>query len=141
MRTGADRLRHALCFELIGVVITSLIASRLLGMTLSHMGAMSIMLATIATLWNYVYNLQVDKLMLRYLGRLDKTWDERVWHAIGFEGGLLLVALPLVAWWLSISLWQALLLDLGFVFFYLVYAFVYNLAYDKVFPVPALALR
>ena len=64
-----------------------------------------------------------------------------MWHAIGFEGGLLLVALPLVAWWLSISLWQALLLDLGFVFFYLVYAFVYNLAYDKVFPVPALALR
>lgn len=141
MRTGADRLRHALCFELIGVVITSLIASWLLGMTLSHMGAMSIMLATIATLWNYVYNLLVDKLMLRYLGRLDKTWGERVWHAIGFEGGLLLVALPLVAWWLSISLWQALILDLGFVFFYLVYAFVYNLAYDKVFPVPALALR
>ena len=28
------------------------------------------------------------------------------------------------------------LLDLGFVAFYLAYAFVYNLSYDKVFPIP-----
>lgn len=136
MRTGPDRLRHAICFELIGVVITSVGASWIMGMEVIQMGAMAIMLATLATAWNYVYNLLVDKLMLRYLGRLEKSWGERVWHAIGFEGGLLLVALPLVAWWLSVSLWEALLLDLGFVLFFLVYAFVYNLAYDKIFPIP-----
>lgn len=46
------------------------------------------------------------------------------------------MALPAMAWWLEISLLEALVLDLGFVVFYLVYAFVYNLLYDKVFPIP-----
>lgn len=57
-------------------------------------------------------------------------------HTFGFEGGLLIVALPVMSWWLSVSLLEALVLDLGFVVFYLIYAFVYNWGYDKVFPIP-----
>jgi len=41
-----------------------------------------------------------------------------------------------MAWWLNVSMLEALVLDLGFVAFYLVYAFVYNWVYDKVFPIP-----
>ncbi|MGQ4692537.1 chlorhexidine efflux transporter [Aeromonas veronii] len=36
----------------------------------------------------------------------------------------------------GISMLEALVLDLGFVVFYLIYAFVYNWGYDKVFPIP-----
>ena len=39
--------------------------------------------------------------------------------------------IPLAAWWLNISLWQAFVLDIALVLFYLPYAFFYNLAYDK----------
>jgi uncharacterized membrane protein len=40
-------------------------------------------------------------------------------HALGFEGGLVLILLPLVAYWLGISLWAALVTNLAlFVFFF-----------------------
>ena len=55
-------------------------------------------------------------------------------HAFGFELGLILIVIPLAAWWLSISLWQAFVLDIGLVLFYLPYAFFYNLAYDRARP-------
>ena len=58
-------------------------------------------------------------------------------HAICFELGLLAVFLPLTAWYLDISLWQALLLDLGFMLFYLLYGYFYHWAYDVLFPAPA----
>ena len=74
--------------------------------------------------------------MLRQLGRLEKRLIERVLHALIFELGLLLVALPLTALWLGISLWQALWLDIGFSLFFVLYAFGYNLAYDRLFPLP-----
>ncbi|CAM5201530.1 putative membrane protein OS=Bosea thiooxidans OX=53254 GN=SAMN05660750_01060 PE=4 SV=1 [Bosea thiooxidans] len=35
------------------------------------------------------------------------------------------------------SLWQTLLMDLAIVVFYVVYAFLFNLAYDRVFPITA----
>lgn len=90
----------------------------------------------LATVWNYIYNIGVDKLLLKYQGHTHKTLWQRVLHTFGFEGGLLIVALPVMSWWLSVSLLEALVLDLGFVVFYLIYAFVYNWGYDKVFPIP-----
>jgi uncharacterized membrane protein len=44
--------------------------------------------------------------------------------------------MPFIAWYLGVSLWQALVMDLFFVAFYLVYAFAFNWAYDKLFPLP-----
>ena len=41
----------------------------------------------------------------------------------------------LVAWWLDMTLLQALLLDIGFAIFFIAYAFACNWAYDIVFPV------
>jgi len=43
------------------------------------------------------------------------------------------------AWWLDVSLWQALVMDLGLVVFFLVYTFVFNWAFDAVFGLPASA--
>ena len=46
---------------------------------------------------------------------------------------------PLVAWWYSVSLWQALLMDLALLVFFLVYTFVFTWAFDRVFGLPASA--
>jgi uncharacterized membrane protein len=51
---------------------------------------------------------------------------------VGFEGGLVLVVVLLAAWWLSISYWEAFLLEMGLIAFFLPYTYVYNLMYDKV---------
>ena len=136
MRTGADRLRHTLGFEVLGMMISVPLFSLLTGQPVDHLGPLAIGLSLLATGWNYLYNLMVDHWMLRQLGRLEKRLIERVLHALLFELGLLLVALPLTALWLGISLWQALWLDIGFSLFFVFYAFGYNLAYDHLFPLP-----
>lgn len=134
MRTGADRLRHTLGFEVLGLMLSVPLFSLLSGQPVDHLGPLAILLSLLATGWNYLYNLMVDHWMVRKLGRLDKRLLERVLHALLFELGLLLVALPLTALWLGISLWQALWLDIGFTLFFVFYAFFYNLAYDRLFP-------
>ena len=136
MRTGADRLRHTLGFEVLGMMISVPLFSLLTGQPVDHLGPLAIGLSLLATGWNYLYNLLVDHWMVRQLGRLEKRFLERVLHALLFELGLLLVALPLTALWLGISLWQALWLDIGFSLFFVFYAFGYNLAYDYLFPLP-----
>ena len=42
------------------------------------------------------------------------------------------MGVPLIAWWLSISLWQAFLLDIGVLLFFLPYTYVYHWVYDVV---------
>ena len=60
----------------------------------------------------------------------------RVLHAVLFEAGLIVLLIPFIAWYLDISLWAALVMDIAIVVFYLVYAFFFNIAYDRVFPIP-----
>ena len=47
-----------------------------------------------------------------------------------FEGGLVAVGVPMIAWWLNISLLQAFILDIGVLLFFLPYTYVYHWVYD-----------
>ncbi|QUM75579.1 PACE efflux transporter [Moritella sp. 24] len=135
MRTRLDRIRHAVLFEIIGLIAIMGVLSQL-GFELGHVGAMGVLFSVVATGWNYVYNIGFDKYMLSKLGTLTKTTFVRIVHSIGFEGGLLFLTIPFMAWFLDLSLWDAFVLDIGMVVFYLFYAYIYNLAYDRVFPIP-----
>ena len=99
-----------------------------MGKSLFEMGVLTAVIAWIALVWNMIYNAGFDRLENRY--GLTRNLRLRVIHAFGFELGLILIVIPLAAWWLNISLWQAFVLDIALVLFYLPYAF-YNLAYDK----------
>lgn len=136
MRKTGDRIRHALSFEIIGLVIVTPLAAWAFGKPMSDIGVVAFVSATIATAWNYIYNLLFDHAMQRLRGTTLKTTPIRVLHALLFEGGLLVVLLPFIAWYLSIGIWEALVMDIAFAIFYLVYAFVFNWAYDRLFPLP-----
>jgi uncharacterized membrane protein len=136
MRTVSDRIRHALCFEAIGLAIMIPLGTWLFGLHLSEMGLIGIGSATAATVWNYFYNLGFDHAMQRLRGHTRKGLWLRVAHAILFEAGLLVILLPPIAWYLGIGLMQAFVMDLSIAAFYVAYAFLFNLAYDRVFPVP-----
>ena len=58
-------------------------------------------------------------------------------HACGFEGGLVLMSLPIVMWWAGMSWLEALLADIALALAYVAYAFVFNIAYDRMFPIKA----
>jgi len=136
MRTTRDRIRHAVSFEIIGLALVTPLGAWAFGMPIHDIGVIGIASATIATLWNYVYNLGFDHVMQRVRGSTQKTGPIRALHTMLFEGGLLLALLPPIAWYLGISLWQAFLMDVSFALFYMGYAFVFNWAYDRLFPLP-----
>jgi len=136
MRSTSDRIRHAISFELVALLIVTPAGALLFDKPISDIGVIAIGGATIATGWNYLYNLGFDHLMQRLTGSTQKSPAIRAAHAILFELGLLVVLLPFVAWYLQISLWEALIMDVAFALFYVVYAFVFNWAYDRIFPLP-----
>lgn len=136
MRTTADRIRHAVGFELIGLITFAPSATLLFGYNMFEMGSLAIAGSIIATVWNYLYNLLFDHAMVKLRGKVHKTTLIRIYHAFLFEGGLLVMFLPLIAWHLNITIWMAFKLGMAMSAFYLTYAFVYNLIYDKVFPIP-----
>ena len=137
MRTTKDRIRHTLGFEIIGLLIFAPLSSLVFGYDLQLMGVIAIVASIIATVWNFIYNLLFDHAMLKLRGDVNKTVAIRVFHALLFEGGLLLLFMPMIAWYLGITLWEAFVMDIAMATFYVVYAFVYNWVYDKVYPIPS----
>lgn len=136
MRTTLDRIRHALAFEIIGLLLLAPLGAWVFAVPMKDMGVVALVGATLATGWNYLYNLAFDHALKRLRGSTLKSWRLRVLHAVLFEAGLLAALLPVIAWYLQIGLWQALVMDLGVAGFYLVYAFAFNWAYDRLFPLP-----
>ncbi|GJE70176.1 PACE efflux transporter [Methylorubrum podarium] len=134
MRTTRDRIRHAILFELISLALVVPFGTVLFGLHASDMGVIGVGSALAATAWNYVYNLGFDRTMQRLAGHTRKSLGLRVGHAVLFEAGLLVILLPPIAWYLGIGLAQALVMDLAIAAFYVAYAFVFNLAYDRAFP-------
>lgn len=137
MRTTRDRIRHTIAFEIIGLALITPLGAFVFAMPMHDIGVISLVSSLVAMGWNYLYNYGFDRLLLRLRGNTAKTMRERIIHAIVFELGLVAMLMPLIAWYLGISLWQALIMDIAVALFYMVYAFVFNLAYDRIFPIPA----
>lgn len=136
MRSPLDRLRHALSFEIIALLIVVPLGALVFDKPIHEIGVVGLVSATLATLWNMVYNYLFDLGLQRLSGTTAKTARQRVLHAVLFELGLLVVLLPFIAWYLGISIWHAFVMDLSFALFYMVYALVFNWVYDRVFPLP-----
>lgn len=128
-KTLRERLAHALCFELIAVALCAPALAWIMDKPLLHMGALTAVISLIAMLWNMVYNAGFERVERQWSWTRDTR--VRMIHAMGFESGLILIVVPLAAWWLGISLWEALVLDIGLLLFFLPYTYLYNLAYDR----------
>lgn len=123
-------------YEALAIAVTSLGLSAGSSFSLDHAGVAAVLASTTAITWNLIYNVLFEaieaRLQLQGRGLLN-----RVLHAIGFEGGLLLVLVPLFAWWLDVSFWRSLSLNIGLTLFFMSYMFVYNWVFDKIFGLPA----
>lgn len=102
-------------------------------------GALAAACSTVAIIWNIVFNHFFERWEARQPTR-GRSVRRRVAHAIGFEGGLAAVLVPLIAWWYDVSLWEALVMDLALLVFFLGYTFVFNWFFDAVFGLPLSAL-
>ncbi|KAA9009024.1 PACE efflux transporter [Histidinibacterium aquaticum] len=134
MRSTPDRIRQAVSFELIGILIVTPLFAWAFDHPMGDMGILVVLGATAATAWNYLFNLGFDHLLNWRRGDVRKTLPLRVVHAVLFEATLLVLLLPLFAWWLDVSLLAALVMEISFATFYMVYAFVFTWGYDTLFP-------
>ena len=129
VRTLKERILHAVGFEAVALAIVAPTAAWLMDKPLFQMGALAIMLSSVAMIWNIIYNAGFDRLWPRE--RVTRGLKLRVAHALGFEGGFILIGLPLAAWMLNVGLLQAFMVEIGFFLFFLPYTVVYNWVYDK----------
>ena len=112
-----ERFLQALLFEVIAITLCAGVGAWLLGYPLVQMGALTTMISLIAMVWNMAFNALMDAAERRYGFR--RTVAVRVLHALGFEIGLLLAIVPLAAWWLDMTLWNAFWLDIGVALFFM----------------------
>ncbi len=129
------KIVYVVSFELIAIVLASTLVRALSDSPLSAAGITAVASSAIAMAWNYVYNTLFEAWEARQ-ARKGRGLLRRAVHAIGFEAGLVTMLVPLFAWVLGISLLAALLLNAAMIVFFLVYGFVFNLVFDRVFGLP-----
>ena len=123
-----ERIFHAVCFEGIATAILAPTAAWLMQRSVVEMGGLSILLATLAMVWNIIYNAGFDRFWP--VTRVIRTAKVRALHALGFEFGFIVIGVSIVSWVLGVTLLQALTLEIGFFLFFLPYTMLYNWVYD-----------
>ena len=123
-----ERVCQALGFEGLALLICTPLLVWITGRPALEMGAVTLGLSVLALTWNILFNSLFDRLKGRL--QLSGGTRTRVLHALLFEGGLIIVAVPLIAAWMNISLLQAFMLDIGVLLFFLPYTYVYHWGYD-----------
>ena len=130
MLISKRRWVHALSYEVILLVIIALALSYVFEMPMQVTGGLGIAMAVTSVLWNMLFNHYFEKFEAKH--QLRRTFKIRVLHAIGFEGGLMLATIPMVAYALEKSMMQAFLIDLLMTLSILLYTFIFQYCYDHV---------
>ncbi|AOE98343.1 MULTISPECIES: PACE efflux transporter [Serratia] len=133
------KLVYVTAYEIIGMTISALGLALLSGHAPTSTGPLAVVITTIAVSWNFIYNYLFEWWESRQASRA-RTLKRRILHAVGFQLTLVVYLIPLIAWWMGITLWQALLLDMALIVIIPCYTFLFNWAFDKLFGLPASAL-
>ncbi|PIF92839.1 putative membrane protein [Acidovorax sp. 62] len=133
------RVLYVTLYELIAIAAATLGLAVLTGQGAGHSGVVAVAASAVAVVWNVVFNWAFERWEARQAVR-GRGIGRRIAHAIGFEGGLVFTLVPLFAWWFNVSLWQAFVMDLALIVFFLCYTFVFNWVFDRVFGLPASAM-
>ena len=137
LRSPLDRARQVILFEIGGLVLITPPFAWASGVPASESIGLLAVIALLAALWNAVYNTSFDWVEGRLTGRTAdrRPFRLRCLHALGFETGLLILTLPVIMWWTGMGWLEALIADIGLAITYTVYALLFNMGYDRVFPI------
>ena len=133
------RILYVGLYETIAIIVSSLIFMAI-GQKASDSGVMAVAASVIAICWNLTFNHLFEKWESRQRVK-GRSVLRRVVHAVGFEGGIAAMLIPLMAWWFDISLWEAAVMEAGLLVFFMVYTFAFNWVFDRIFGLPASAQK
>ena len=134
------RVVQAILYEIFAVAFVSPVLSVTFDEPPASSFGLALVLSAIALGWNYVFNAIFERWESRQAVR-GRSLVRRLAHGIGFEGGLVVILVPIMAWWLSVTLLTAFIANLGLMVFFFVYAIVFTWAFDRVFGLPASAMK
>ncbi len=127
-KTAGERFAQAIAYEVLAIGLATPLFAWLMGTPWFEMGALTAANCALALAWNVVFNAAFDR-VLRGCGQA-LGHRLRLLHALLFEGGLMLLSLPLAAWWLGIGLGAALAFEAGLLLFFLPYTYLYHWGWD-----------
>ncbi|NYT65009.1 PACE efflux transporter [Alcaligenaceae bacterium] len=129
------RIVYVSVFEIIAIILSTLFLMTLSGTDAKSSLPIAIIVSIAAVVWNYIYNTAFESWEQRKNIKV-RTLLIRTSHACGFEGGLVLICLPVYMLWYNVGLWKAFTMELALLLFFLVYTFVFTLIFDKIFTLP-----
>ncbi len=135
LRTGRDRLRYTIAFEALLVAMLIPAGAVYFDKPLASVGVLGAILSLKAMAIGLLYNWVFDRIEARK-GRIasERPHLLRILHAVGFEAFLTLTSLPIYMLLLDITVFEALAADIVVTAFVVGYAYVFTLAYDRMFP-------
>jgi uncharacterized membrane protein len=135
MQGYSRKVVHATLFELIAIVLVTVAMQWVSDKSAGQSGGLAVSTSLLALGWNMLFNTLFERWERRQASR-ERTVRRRIAHTVLFEAGLVVTTVPLIAWWLDMGWWEAVVTDLGLVGFFLVYGFGFNWVFDHVFGVP-----
>lgn len=134
------RILQAILYEVVAIVVVGPALGLLFDKPMASSLGLAALLSTIALTWNYVFNAIFEAWESRQASR-TRTFGRRILHGTGFEGGLVFLLVPVMAWGLDISLLAAFLANLGLLVFFFLYAIAFTWAFDAIVGPPASAIE
>lgn len=138
MQGPRRRVIQAISYEAIALLVVIPGLAWFFGQSIGESTAMAIVIAAVAMIWNLLFNQWFERWEVSRPSH-QRTWKRRVLHAVGFEGGLVLALVPIMAWMMNCTLWQAFVGDLGLIAFFMMYTLIFQWCFDHLFGLPRIA--
>ncbi|WP_203226554.1 PACE efflux transporter [Psychrobacter sp. P2G3] len=129
------RIVYVIIFEIIAIISSTFVLMKLSGGDVAESLPVAVMVSLAAVIWNFIYNTAFEAWESRKQVTKRTLWIRSA-HALGFEGGLVLICLPLYMIWYDVGVTKAFIMEAALLLFFLVYTFVFTLGFDKIFTLP-----
>ncbi|WP_444897077.1 PACE efflux transporter [Microbulbifer sp. SSSA005] len=122
-----NRLFHAISYEFFLLLTGGLLVVPVFDLKVHQSLVLAAGLSLFALVWNMVFNHAFDWYLLNIRKNPEKTFIVRAMHALLFEGGMLVLTLPVIAWGFNLTILEAFMLEIVMV----IYTYVFNYWFDK----------
>ena len=138
MTPARRKIVYAVSFEALGTLLASVALMLMSEASASSSLVLSLLTATIALSWSFVFNTIFEAWEARQPVR-GRSLKRRTVHALLFEGGLVLICIPVMAWWLQVGYLEALVYEAGLIVLFILYTYAFTWGFDRIFGLPAAA--
>lgn len=127
------RLAYVIVFEALAILLATLLLTALSGGDAHNSLPVAAVSSFAAVIWNFIYNTIFERWERRN-NIVERRLPHRIAHAVGFEGGLVAILIPLFMWWYQVGPVEALKMEISLLVFFLVFTFVFTWIFDKIVP-------